>query len=730
MPVPGDTKLANCPQNLGRAKDIGEFVKHGSEEAEIEIELAARPKNSENPVIYRKIIKQGNKSVFKINNRSVSQKEVVRFAKRFSIQIDNLCQFLPQDRVVEFSRLEPVALLRETLRAAAPEQMVRWHEELKDLRAEEKRLEEDQTKEGAHLKQLQTKQNATREDVERHNEREKHVKRFNALKRCRPVIETNLIKKQLAEVIEERDKAKTEFRQLEAEVAPARAAQQESKSYRDQVKEIRDQRQAHVDIAKQQANKLMTYFKAGQDTITELSNQIEAEKTGERQRRQDVKRLEGVVANYDRAMQETPVEVDKEGFAEQVKHLRSIMSASERRDPELREEMQAFVAEAQSINKTIQDLTTASANLDTQSGQQANLLQRVASDTARGWNWIEKNRHTLELQGEVHGPPILTCSVVDPRFADIIENQLGGQSDAVAITCTNGRDAQLISQKLLGPEMGLHQISIRTVPRELAYYRNPLNREELKGLGFEGWALDYVQGPGPVLAMLCDSAQLHRAAYAPTQLTEEQHKAVEQSPISTWIAGRYKYKIARRREYGQTSTRVTELTKARFFTDQPVDTEKKRELGDAKEEAKRELAELQERHKRVKDEQKEEKKKHDEAKTDMVRAFPASEEPDTDMWHRKTSQGNTIGRRRPGPNGTHYQAKKVKLAEHGTTSDTNVFVAQKQGELNDMLEIARQTGNRVLEIKARSEKAALKVASLAIDYTVSPWLLLLRGFES
>ncbi|KAF2655795.1 P-loop containing nucleoside triphosphate hydrolase protein [Lophiostoma macrostomum CBS 122681] len=670
------------PKNLGRAKDIGEFVKHGSNEAEIAIELAAGPQHGENPVIYRKITKQGNKSKFEINGQSATQKKVVKLAKEFSIQIDNLCQFLPQDRVVEFSQLTPVALLRETLRAAAPEHMVVWHEQLKDFRSEEKRLEIEHTKEDAHLRQLQTKQNATREDVERHNEREKHVKRFNALKRSRPIIESNMIKKQLAVVGEERDKAKLELDQLKAEVAPIRIAQEASRSYCDQVRVIRDQREAHVGSATTQVHKLMADFKAGQDTITDFSTRIEAEKTGEKQRRQDVKRLEGVIASYDRAMQERPVEVDEAAFIEQRKQFRAIMSVSERRDPELLEEMTNCIAQANDIKQVIQNQENSRKNLETQSGQQANLLQRVSSDTARGWNWIQKNLHTLKLQGEVHGPPILTCSVENPRFAAIVENHLR-PGDTTAITCTNGQDAQLISKKLLGPEMGLHHVSIRTVPRGLAYYRNPLTREELRELGFEGWALDYIQGPDPVLAMLCDGAGLHRAAYAPNQLSEEQHKAVEQSPIATWIAGRHKYRVTRRKEYGQTSTRVVPLVKAKYFTDQPVDMQKRHELDEAIQDSKTKLAEAQKRHAQAKDEQQEEKLKHAEAKGEIENITKE-----------------------------HNQKKKARVEWDALPNKK----AEKQSELDILLDIMRQTGNRVLDIKTKLEKTAHKLASImAVD---------------
>lgn len=53
-------------QHLGRAKDISEFVKHGAQEARIEIELQGQ-RGSRNPIIVRRIIREGNASSFTLD---------------------------------------------------------------------------------------------------------------------------------------------------------------------------------------------------------------------------------------------------------------------------------------------------------------------------------------------------------------------------------------------------------------------------------------------------------------------------------------------------------------------------------------------------------------------------------------------------------------------------------------------------------------------------------------
>ena len=87
----------------------------------IEIELRRQDGDRQNPVIRTVIKREGNKTHFSINGKPSNRKNVLSLVKPFSIQIDNLCQFLPQDRVVEFAAMTPVELLRSTQSAVASE---------------------------------------------------------------------------------------------------------------------------------------------------------------------------------------------------------------------------------------------------------------------------------------------------------------------------------------------------------------------------------------------------------------------------------------------------------------------------------------------------------------------------------------------------------------------------------------------------------------------------------
>ncbi|KAH9774381.1 Structural maintenance of chromosomes protein 5 [Citrus sinensis] len=117
----GDTQLGPILKLLGRATSIGAYVKRGEESGYIKISLRGDTKE-EHLTIMRKIDTR-NKSEWFFNGKVVPKGEVLEITKRFNIQVNNLTQFLPQDRVCEFAKLSPVKLLEETEKAVGDPQL-------------------------------------------------------------------------------------------------------------------------------------------------------------------------------------------------------------------------------------------------------------------------------------------------------------------------------------------------------------------------------------------------------------------------------------------------------------------------------------------------------------------------------------------------------------------------------------------------------------------------------
>ena len=528
-----------------------------------------------NPIIRRLIKREGNKSVFQINGRQATQKEVLTLVRRFSIQIDNLCQFLPQDRVVEFAALSPVDLLRETQRAAAPEQMVQWHNQLKELRHDQKQLENQRGGEQDQLAKLEQRQASSREDVERMKERQDLLRKAEVLENIKPIVEFNLIKKRYKEAKTRRKVTAEELKQLEQEIGPTLEATDSKTLYRDQIKHVVDARKHLAGQEQAQVDRLVRRIADEQGAVTECEQKIKAEDDGEKARRQDIRRLQQTIADLKRQMEEPPIEVDEEGYNARLREIKATIRHKEREISTIQQSMNDMKIDLRQKLEAIRAKRAERANLDTQSGRQENVLKTVSHDSLKAWRWIQRNRDMFK--DEIFGPALLTCTVTDTAFADAVETRLNN-TDFGAITCTNNEDAKLLQRMLFG-EQKLHNLSVRTAPKPLSYFRPPV--EDPKQYGLDGWLLECIKGPEPVLAMLCDSSKLHQTAFKRNgRMSDAEYEVLQNSPISSWIAGRELFQINRRREYGASSTSVRQLKQARLFTNQSSGDDDKRQLDD------------------------------------------------------------------------------------------------------------------------------------------------------
>jgi hypothetical protein len=216
------------------------------------------------------------------------------------------------------------------------------------------------------------------------------------------------------------------------------------------------------------------------------------------------------------------------------------------------------------------------AAFDTQEGQQMNKLENASRDTATAWKWVQNNMEMFEKA--VYGPPIVSCSLKDQRYANVVEAALR-RPDFLAITVQTKADHKKLQDNLLGI-MRLADVTIRKNDEE-NMPGHPLSQNDMHKLGFEGWASDFIDGPIPVLSMLCYSAGIHRTAVSLRESSEDQHHMIiNNGMINSWNTGGTASRVSKRSEYGPgaTSTTTKVVFPGRFWTDQPVDSGAKREI--------------------------------------------------------------------------------------------------------------------------------------------------------
>jgi chromosome segregation ATPase len=560
------------PQHLGRAKEVSEFIKNGCREASIEIELQKAetgPHSRRNPVFTRHMKREGNKSTWMINGTASNNKQVITLARSFSVQIDNLCQFLPQDKVVEFAQMNPMALLESTQRAVAPE-LLEHHKNLIKIRDKQKEVISSRKHDKEQLKNLENRQEGQRLEVENTRRRAEITQRLEWLEKCRPITLYNDARKKSREAKLLQQELTQDLKQLEKEVAPTLRRVNEKEKYEKATLALKKHREQELTNGEKACEDLESKIAACDEAMNEYETNEKMEKANlapQRQKRLDYKRQ---IQDLIQQMDEVPEPFDPAAINEQIRsktiQKREIETATNENKTRIRDAQ----AQGDENNKAVAKLKERLQAFDTQDGQQLNRLERASSDTWKAWNWIQE--HQDEFQKPVFGPPMVTCSLKDLRMARVIESMFQ-QSDFKVITVQCQEDFTTCQRKLIG-ENKWSDISIRVCSTtSLDQFRPPMPLEKLHELGLDGWAIDFIEGPPTVMAMLCNERSLHQNGVGRREINNTQYQAIVKTGMKSFVAGGTSYRLTHRAEYGEagkaTSARPTR--QPQVWTDQPVD---------------------------------------------------------------------------------------------------------------------------------------------------------------
>lgn len=306
------------PSHLGRAQQIGEFVKHNTSSAQVEIELQRRPEEPRNHVVRLKIIKDGNIREFWLDDRKTSLKAVQTLTRGFNIQVDNLCQFLPQDKVSEFAALSPIELLQQTQRAAAPEEMLEQHESLKQLRKEEKSLDNQLERDKENLRTRESRQEGLRVEVQQLEERNQILENVMVLRKTIPFIEYRFARNQHIAFKNRKKEAQRCLRSLEAELEPTLQSITRKENYVGGITAaVRDRRNA-VDVAEKDANILIKTIESIQEDIQDKVSKIDSEKKEEAKRRNELNKVQRNITALRARLNDEPIIFDSSEWNERI----------------------------------------------------------------------------------------------------------------------------------------------------------------------------------------------------------------------------------------------------------------------------------------------------------------------------------------------------------------------------------------------------------------------------
>jgi len=229
---------------------------------------------------------QSSNTYYLVLGKKASQKAVLKFNKEFNIQIDNLCQFLPQDRVCEFAALTPIDLLRETQRAAAPPVVLEYHEKLKELQKKHKLASVEYDTNKGSLNTLENKQKMDERDVARVREREAIQREIEVLESVKPFREFKDARQEWQDAKQNYKAKQIEHARLQEEQAPTLDSIEAAKELKHVVDRFVEKKKKDLSTAERRLAQIRENGVVKiKNKETDITTQIDAHRRSETQRR-------------------------------------------------------------------------------------------------------------------------------------------------------------------------------------------------------------------------------------------------------------------------------------------------------------------------------------------------------------------------------------------------------------------------------------------------------------
>ncbi|KAJ1662845.1 Structural maintenance of chromosomes protein 5 [Coemansia sp. RSA 1646] len=539
--------LGEKPSLLGRSTTLSEFVKHGCDQGSIELTLAGR----QGPItIGREIVRENNKSHWKLNGRPAPFSEVQKTTRALNIQVNNLCQFLPQDRVVEFSKMSIQELLKETQCAVGRDDLLELQRELIKLRAEERGIM-GEIQRGTHDADNMRKQNDVLErDVKRWQERQKAESQMRMLEALIPVMKYKEAKAEHDGAKVTRNQAHAQYQQLKNDSGPAEDEMQELESSIARTEAKRQRLQTERADSEKKMRKQLKSLEDFEKKQHDLNSDLDDLKKRAQRRRENIAQLRAEVARLEAAHPESAPEGESDETRQLAAELREMKLQMNGEIVALQDEQKELMRAGREANREIEARDQRLRSLDDVLARKRDALRSASYDSFRALEWLEANRD--QFSQHVFAPICLEVSVRDaPQYASLVETVVSMSSLRTFVTQSD--DDYRVFTRQVNDKQKL-RVDVVSYHKDLDEFHPPQPREVLHKLGFDGYVLDFIEAPRKVLAALCNRDKIHEIPVARGPVN---HELIESKMLfKEYIADGTRFTITRGR-YGSRAATVT-----------------------------------------------------------------------------------------------------------------------------------------------------------------------------
>jgi len=412
--------LCGSPKVLGRADDLKAFVMHECEEAFIEIEVRDAVGIDGKTVIRRTFSSERNASEWYINSIKKKMEDAKDIVARLKIQINNLCTFLPQDKVGNFSMSNPCELLEKTQEAVCPE-LLEMQRKLMELQETGDKSERDIIARHDALEQRRKRNEDLRAAKELAEKREEHLAQVVLLEKklawCKynsateDVEEAKVYLAEARKLAEEShqdlDPMKQEVSRLERQLGAAKTKQEAVKQDLSSLKK-KEQSQADKDDV----------FATREQDIQHALKNLEIQRKNRLDR---LTQAQALLADMCQQREEEERTVNIEELKAKIKSFQPEMSQLNEEILEITDKMSELKQETKSVGlrkRTLEQQLAAKMSVKDQQLEKVKQF-REGYDALEFYRWLDKHRPLF--RGKVYGPLAAEVSVDNPNYSKCLE---------------------------------------------------------------------------------------------------------------------------------------------------------------------------------------------------------------------------------------------------------------------------------------------------------------------
>lgn len=402
--------LGGEPRLLGRASEVETFIMNGEEDGQIEIEVV-NTKGHKNPIISRTLRrgKGGNKNSFTWNGKQITGKQVrEKCLKEYGITVDNLCTFLPQDRVGSFSGFDSRQLLLETEKSlSASQHLYHIHQELiqdqMDLNGGDSQVETLKDR----IEQLKNDTRRFEREKERMEEREAAVQQAELLKKKLMWLEFDNCRKEAYRLKELRGEKKKAMLELAEQSGPLEAEHDRLAEQKEKQEQAYKALDKEVQKSQKEIKKQAQKYEMHDDAIESILSDLNALDSARENQKRKVEQLQEKVVEAEEKIKECStmesLEEDLRAAQEERKQVHPLYVTA-------KEEARKLSDQAKELEDEMRVQEGKWRQLQDEKAQRRGNIFRQQPNLKKVHDWLQNNRN--RFRKEVIGP---VCCEITPK---------------------------------------------------------------------------------------------------------------------------------------------------------------------------------------------------------------------------------------------------------------------------------------------------------------------------